>query len=53
MKYTFTRLLVSNFKACFLFYRDVMGFQPGFGTENDTYADFAVGNVNISLWKST
>lgn len=50
MKYTFTRLLVSNFKACFLFYRDVRGLQPGFATENDTYADFAVGNVNISLF---
>jgi len=49
-KYEFTRLLVSNFKACFLFYRDVMEFIPGFGTENDTYADFKVGAVNISLF---
>ena len=50
MKYTFTRLLVSDFKACFRFYRDVMGFEPGFGTEDDTYADFALGEVNISLF---
>ena len=50
MKYTFTRLLVSDFKHCFVFYRDVMGFQPGFGTEEDTYADFAVGDVSISLF---
>ena len=49
-KYEFTRLLVSNFKACFVFYRDVLGFQVGFGTENDTYADFTVGAVNISLF---
>jgi catechol 2,3-dioxygenase-like lactoylglutathione lyase family enzyme len=49
-KYEFTRLLVSNFKACFLFYRDVLDFQVGFGTENDTYADFLVGAVNISLF---
>jgi catechol 2,3-dioxygenase-like lactoylglutathione lyase family enzyme len=49
-KYEFTRLLVSNFKACFLFYRDVLGFQVGFGTENDTYADFTLGTVNISLF---
>ncbi|MBK8987612.1 MAG: VOC family protein [Chloroflexi bacterium] len=49
-KYEFTRLLVSNFKACFLFYRDVLGWQVGFGTENDTYADFILGTVNISLF---
>jgi catechol 2,3-dioxygenase-like lactoylglutathione lyase family enzyme len=49
-KYEFTRLLVSNFKECFLFYRDVMGFRAGFGTEDDTYADFTVGAVNISLF---
>lgn len=50
MKYAFTRLLVTNFRSCFLFYRDVMGFTPGFGTENDTYADFVVGETNISLF---
>jgi lactoylglutathione lyase len=50
MKYAFTRLLVTNFKDCFRFYRDVMGFQPGYGTENDTYADFVTGDVNISLF---
>lgn len=50
MKYEFTRLLVSDFVACFRFYRDVMGFQVSFGTEDDTYADFAVGAVNISLF---
>jgi lactoylglutathione lyase len=49
-KYEFTRLLVSNFKACFRFYRDVLGFQANFGTENDTYADFSLGAVNISLF---
>ncbi len=49
-KYDFTRLLVTNFKACFRFYRDVLGFTPGFGTENDTYADFEIGVVNISLF---
>jgi lactoylglutathione lyase len=49
-KYEFTRLLVSNFKACFRFYRDVMGFQSGYGTENDTYADFSTGTVCIALF---
>lgn len=50
VKYEFTRLLVSNFKACFLFYRDALGLQVGFGTENDTYADFVLGPTNISLF---
>ncbi len=49
-KYEFTRLLVTNFKECFRFYRDVMGFKANFGTEDDTYADFEVGEINISLF---
>ncbi|OGN94266.1 MAG: hypothetical protein A2Z71_10785 [Chloroflexi bacterium RBG_13_50_21] len=49
-KYAYTRLLVSNFKACFQFYRDVMGFQATYGTENDTYADFNTGEVTIALF---
>ena len=49
-KYEFTRLLVTNFKECFRFYRDVMGFKANFGTEDDTYADFEIGAVNISLF---
>ena len=49
-KYAYTRLLVSNFKACFLFYRDEMGFQATYGTENDTYADFNTGGVSIALF---
>lgn len=49
-QYAYTRLLVSRFKACFLFYRDVMGFQATYGTENDTYADFNTGAVSIALF---
>jgi lactoylglutathione lyase len=49
-KFDYTRLLVSNFKACFLFYRDLMGFQASYGTENDTYADFNTGTVSIALF---
>jgi hypothetical protein len=44
-KFTNARLLVTNFKACFQFYRDEMGFQPTFGSENDVYADFNTGDV--------
>lgn len=49
-QFTYTRLLVSNFKACFLFYRDVMGFQATFGFENDVYADFNTGGVTLALF---
>ena len=49
-KYEYTRLLVSNFKACFLFYRDIMGFQAGFGTEDDTYADFITSSATLALF---
>ena len=48
--YQFTRLLVSNFKACFIFYRDVMGFTPNYGTEDDVYVDFDCGPVKIALF---
>ena len=50
LNYDFTRLLVTNFRECFIFYRDVMGFTPTFGTENDTYADFSTGAVNIAMF---
>jgi lactoylglutathione lyase len=49
-KYDFTRLLVDNFKDCFLFYRDVMGFKPTYGTEDDVYADFDTGAVALALF---
>jgi lactoylglutathione lyase len=49
-KFAYTRLLVSNFKACFLFYRDVMGFQATFGAEDDMYADFNTGEVTLALF---
>jgi catechol 2,3-dioxygenase-like lactoylglutathione lyase family enzyme len=49
-RYDYTRLLVSNFKACFLFYRDVMGFQPTYGSEDDIYADFNIGTLTLALF---
>ncbi len=49
-KYEVTRLLVSNFKQCFIFYRDILGFKPVFGTEDDVYADFDSGCTKIALF---
>lgn len=44
------RLLVSDFPACFRFYRDILGFAPTFGTEDDVYADFEAGGQGIALF---
>jgi catechol 2,3-dioxygenase-like lactoylglutathione lyase family enzyme len=50
MKITHTRLLVSNFKECFIFYRDVLGFPVLWGDENSTYADFDAGGHKLALF---
>ena len=44
------RLLVSDFPACFRFYRDTLGFTPTFGAEGDVYADFETGGQGIALF---
>jgi lactoylglutathione lyase len=49
-KFTYTRLLVSDFKVCFRFYRDVLGLKATFGTEDDVYADFDTGSVVLALF---
>jgi predicted enzyme related to lactoylglutathione lyase len=50
LSYDYTRILVHDFRACFRFYRDVLGLEPGFGSEDDTYADFPTGSTGISLF---
>ena len=44
------RLLVSDFPACFRFYRDTLGFSPTFGAEDEVYADFETGGQGIALF---
>lgn len=51
MKMTHTRLLVSNYHDCFIFYRDVMGFTPTWGDENSFYADFDAGGHVLALFE--
>lgn len=50
LRYSYTRLLVSDFSACFRFYRDVLGLTPTFGEDDGTYADFDAGGVTIALF---
>ncbi|WP_414565202.1 MULTISPECIES: VOC family protein [unclassified Anabaena] len=49
---THIRLLVSNFKDCFLFYRDVLGFNIDWGDENSWYAELHTGDgIKLALFK--
>ncbi len=45
------RLLVSDFPACFRFYRDVLGFEAQFGSEDDVYTEFGVGDQMVALFR--
>jgi len=49
-KLAYIRLLVSNFKACFHFYQDVLDFKATYGNEEDVYADFDTGSVTLALF---
>jgi lactoylglutathione lyase len=50
MRMSHTRLLVSNYKDCFTFYRDIMGFPVKWGDENGTYADFDASGHQLALF---
>ena len=50
MKMTHTRLLVSNYSDCFIFYRDIMGFAVEWGDEKGIYADFGVNGHLLALF---
>lgn len=50
-KLTQVRLLVTDFPACFRFYRDTLGFKANYGSEDDWYAIFDTGTVQLELLK--
>lgn len=43
MNLTHVRLLVTDYDACFRFYRDVIGLEVTWGAEGEGYADFKAG----------
>jgi catechol 2,3-dioxygenase-like lactoylglutathione lyase family enzyme len=52
VKFNQVRLLVTNFDACFRFYRDVLHLPVGFGNEGDVYADFKLGgDLTLALFE--
>ena len=50
LKYKYTRLNVSNYEACKLFYQDVLGFKISFVDDNDEYAEFDTGETKITIF---
>ena len=50
IRFTHVRLLVKDFKACFRFYRDILGLKPVWGDESGGYAAFDTGSVAIALF---
>lgn len=51
MKMSHTRLLVANYKDCFIFYRDIMDCPVKWGDENGAYADFDVNGHQLALFE--
>jgi lactoylglutathione lyase len=49
MELTQVRLIVSDFPACFRFYRDVLGLKPQFDDDSGPYAKFEAGAAGIAL----
>ena len=47
----YTRLLVNDFKSCFLFYKDVMEFDVTVDNEEGGYAEFKVADMKLSLFR--
>jgi lactoylglutathione lyase len=46
---SFTRLLVTDLKACFAFYRDIMGFKIIVDASQEGYAEFAAGDLKLAI----
>lgn len=52
LQLTHIRLLVTNYKDCFLFYRDVLGFGIDWGDETTGYAELHTGgNLKLALFR--
>ncbi|WP_203333923.1 VOC family protein [Planococcus beigongshangi] len=51
MELTNIRLLVDNYKACFMFYRNVLDFKVIWGDEDSNYADFEFKGITLSLFE--
>ena len=50
---THVRLLVTEYEACYRFYRDVFGFPVAWGDESTGYVDFDAGDATLALYDRT
>lgn len=48
-KFTYTRLFVEDYKACYKFYHDLLGLEATFTSETDTYIELTDGSVKLTL----
>lgn len=53
LSFTHTRLLVPNYRECFHFYRDTLGFEVAWGDDQSGYADFRTGDTTLALFDRT
>jgi catechol 2,3-dioxygenase-like lactoylglutathione lyase family enzyme len=51
LQLTHLRLLVSNYKDSFLFYRDLLKFDVDWGDEESGYAELNIGYLKLGLFK--
>ena len=52
MKLSQVRFLVDDFGEAFRFYREVLGLEPGFGSEDEPpYASFAAGEGAVAIFE--
>ncbi|MBD1877435.1 VOC family protein [Coleofasciculus sp. FACHB-T130] len=51
VKSAYTRLLVTDIEACFLFYRDVMQFKVNVEDFTSGYAEFEAGDMKLALFR--
>ncbi|MFI8496422.1 VOC family protein [Peribacillus butanolivorans] len=51
MELTHTRLLVNNYRECFSFYRNVLGFEVTRGNEDSLYAEFKFRGCTLGLFE--
>ena len=48
-QYTYTRLHVLDFPACYKFYHDVLGLEASFASEIDSYVELTDGKVKLTI----
>ncbi len=51
LNFSYVRLLVVDYPACFRFYQNMLGFTVRLGDEHSGYAELQTGDVTIALFE--